>query len=136
MRHPLKTALAVALMVAASANGATSVDSPDPDKTYGALAILLASYGKTVPAGSSCDGAFSPTQKGPAKIGDVFAYRLAYLSDGTNVVSGACEANAGRQECEVAMTHANGEDVASTTIRFHAVKGQLVPASLACVITP
>lgn len=137
MRHPFKHTWAAILMVAASSTQAAQpAESIAPEKTYEALALLLASHSAQVPAHASCDGLFAPSQKGPARIGDVFAYRLAYLSDGKNVVSGYCDNERAQQECAISMTHANGEDVASTTIRFQVVNGKLVPASLACVITP
>lgn len=132
-----KLACAAVLMVAASsALAAQPAESIDPEKTYEALTILLASHSARVPAHSSCDGMFAQGQKGPAKIGDVFAYRLAYLSDGKNVVSGHCNNKRALRDCVISMTHAEGEDVASTTIRFRVVNGKLAPASLACVITP
>lgn len=71
-----------------SVHAAEPAKNIDPQKTYEALTILLASYNTKVPAKSSCDGALAPDQSGPARIGNVFAYRLSYLSDGKNVVGG------------------------------------------------
>lgn len=102
----------------------------DPRATQRALNALLAQSNAMIAKSSTCHADFG--QKGPARVKDLLAMRLAYLHSGENRIQGQCNA----QRCSLTISHAAGEDVASATLDFALVRGRANVASLQCVSTP
>ena len=96
-----------------------------------ALKALLRAGEIVAPRSSGCAGAL-PGDARPT-LGALLANRLSYLDGGVNRVRGQC-GRLGR--CEVAITHADGEDVESAIFRFEIARGRLRASSIQCVFTP
>ncbi len=104
--------------------------APDPAQTLEPLRHLLRSSGLTIPKASSCFGDYG--QRGEPRIRDLLSSRLAYLNNGQNTITGACNAT----HCALEIRHAAGEDVASATVAFNVRNGLVNRRSLRCVLTP
>lgn len=130
MNRAGRPAAAALLLATALAAAGPTEPAPDPAQTQQVLHALLAAADAPLRAGSGCEGDFG--QPGTARLRHLLAMRLAYLHQGDNRISGHCA----QQRCVLSITHAAGEDRAATEIRFALRRGQAVPASLACTLTP
>jgi hypothetical protein len=128
----------VLLVISFLASGVEAKKSlkANTDASQKAVSALLAVSDEPIPAGSTCHGVFGG--EGPPRVRDLLAMELATFSRGKNTLVGACKVGAtGRpQACQVTITHEFGEEASSAQIRFDAIDGHAVPASLDCRLTP
>lgn len=101
-----------------------------PEATTSAVRVLFASAATPIWKHSTCYGQYG--QQGAPTLGDLLAVERASMYAGSNCIGGRCEG----PRCEVVVSHAAGEDVSNTQIRFNMKHGRIVPATLACLMTP
>ena len=121
--------LLMALALAASCHSHAATTSVHPDETEKALYALLGITNDFIPDSSSCQGYYHP---GKAVVKDILAPELAGLYSGENIIQGHCKSG----QCAISITHAKGESVTSTDIKFKLVNGKASIDSLECIITP
>lgn len=132
MMHFARVRLALVAVLALLGGGHVRANGVpvDPRATSHALNALLTLSNAVIAKSSTCHADYG--QKGPARVRHLLAMRMAYLYNGENTIHGRCDA----QRCSVVISHAAGEDLASTTIRFDLVQGRASIPSLHCVMTP
>lgn len=107
----------------------------DPVQTRKALTALMEVANEPIPKESPCMGHYGTHE--PPRIKDLLSMPLAYLDTGENRITGTVEdLGQGEQLCTLLITHAKGEDVASTQIRFKLHRGKALVGTLTCLMTP
>lgn len=107
----------------------------NPEETRIVLSILLSAANQPIPVScASCPGHYG--QQGRVKIKDILSLSLAYLYQGENKIIGTIHGTGNVRQCELTMTHINGEDVSSFRIMFSTREGKMLLNTLSCFNTP
>lgn len=125
----LSTIVLVVLLASSGLASATTAEA-DPEAATSALRVLFASASTPIGKHSTCHGHYG--QRGVPTLGDLLAVELASLYVGDNRIDGRCDG----PRCEIIVSHAAGEDVSNTQIRFKVKQGRVVASTLACLMTP
>ena len=135
-RSSFQVGVILVLSLLASGVEAKKSLKANTDASQKAVSALLAASDEPIPSESTCHGVFGG--EGPPRVRDLLAMELATFSRGKNTLVGTCKAGGtGRpQACRVTIAHEFGEEASSAEIRFDAIDGHAVAASLDCRLLP